>query len=160
VSEDLANFEGSISVARSPEELYDLVSDVTRMGAWSPICTACWWEDEGTGPRVGARFRGRNETAEHGVWETRSRVVAAERGREFAWEVGEAYVRWGYRFTPEAGGTRLTESWQLLPAGRAMFLDKYGPDGGPARIELRTRQAHEGIPQTLTAIKRSAEDSA
>jgi hypothetical protein len=160
VSEDLPNFEGSISVARSPEDLYDLVSDVTRMGAWSPICKACWWEDEDTGPRVGAWFGGRNETVEHGVWETRSQVIAADRGREFAWEVGAGLVRWGYRFTPEDGGTRLTESWQLLPGGRAMFLDKYGPEGGPARIELRIRQAHEGIPQTLDAIKRSAEGSA
>ena len=146
-------------MARPPAELYDLVSDVTRMGAWSPICTACWWEDD-AGPRVGSWFGGRNETAEHGVWETRSQVVAAEPGREFAWEVGAGFVRWGYRFTPENGGTRLTESWQLLPGGRAMFLDKYGPQGGPARIELRTRQAHDGIPLTLAAIKRTAEDGA
>ncbi len=159
MSEQLPKFEESIIVARSAEELYDLVSDVTRMGAWSPICTACWWEDD-AGPQVGAFFGGRNETAEQGVWETRSQVVAAERGREFAWEVGPRFVRWGYRFVPEDGGTRLTESWLLLPGGRAMFLDKYGPDAGPARIELRTRQAHEGIPLTLAAIKRSAEDRA
>jgi hypothetical protein len=46
-------------VARSPEDLYDMVSDVTRMGEWSPVCTACWWDD-GLGPQPGAWFTGRN----------------------------------------------------------------------------------------------------
>ena len=56
------SYEESIVIARSPEMLYDLVADVTRMGAWSPVCQACWW-DEGAGPRVGAWFTGRNEAA-------------------------------------------------------------------------------------------------
>jgi hypothetical protein len=47
------NHTESIVVARSPEDLYDLVSDVTRMGEWSPVCKACWW-DEGAGPAEGA----------------------------------------------------------------------------------------------------------
>jgi hypothetical protein len=40
----------SIVIGRSPEDLYDMVSDVTRMGEWSPECKACWW-DNGDGPR-------------------------------------------------------------------------------------------------------------
>ena len=63
---------GSIVVACSPEDLYDLVSDITRMGDWSPVCKACWW-DEGAGPQVGAWFTGRNELPER-TWETRSPV--------------------------------------------------------------------------------------
>lgn len=55
-----------------------MVSDVTRMGEWSPVCRACWW-DEGAGPRVGAWFTGRNELPER-TWETRSVMVAAEPG--------------------------------------------------------------------------------
>jgi hypothetical protein len=60
----------SIFVARSPETLYDMISDVSRMGEWSPVCTACWWDD-GDGPRPGAWFTGRNELPER-TWETRS----------------------------------------------------------------------------------------
>jgi Polyketide cyclase / dehydrase and lipid transport len=66
----------SIVIARSPEALYALVSDVTRMGQWSPVCKACWW-DEGAGPQVGAWFTGRNEKPGR-IWETRSEVVVAE----------------------------------------------------------------------------------
>jgi Polyketide cyclase / dehydrase and lipid transport len=144
----------SISVAMAPDELYGLVSDVTRMGEWSPICRACWW-DEGDGPRVGASFTGRNELPER-TWETRCRVVAADPGREFAWVVNDGWVRWGYTFEPENGGTRLTESWEFLPAGIAGFQERFGAEAD-AQIEQRHAAAESGIPATLAAIKKAAE---
>ena len=144
----------SVVVRRSPEEVYALVSDVTRTGEWSPTCTTCWW-DEGAGPRPGAWFTGRNETPER-VWETRSQVVAARPGEEFAWEVGAGFVRWSYTMEPGEGGTRLTESWVFLPAGLAFFADKYGPDAD-AQIAERTERARTGLPATLAAIKTVAE---
>jgi hypothetical protein len=147
-------YSESIVVARSPEALYDMVSDVTRMGEWSPICTACWWDD-GDGPRVGAWFTGRNEMPER-TWETRSQVVAADRGREFAFEVNSGWVRWGYTFTPVDSGTQVTESWEFLPTGIAGFHDRYG-NGAEAQIANRTEAAHRGIPVTLAAIKKAAE---
>ena len=147
-------YSESIVVARSPEVLYDMVSDVTRMGEWSPICTACWWDD-GDGPRAGAWFTGRNELPER-TWETRSQVVAADRGREFAFEVNSGWVRWGYTFTAVDSGTQVTQSWEFLPAGIAGFHDRYG-NGAEAQIANRTEAAHRGIPVTLAAIKKTAE---
>ena len=144
----------SVFVAVSPDELYALVSDVTRTGEWSPVCKACWW-DEGDGPRVGAWFTGRNETPER-TWETRSQVVAADPGREFAWEVNQGWVHWGYSLQPEEGGTRLTESWEFLPEGLAGFRERYA-DAADAEIEKRSEAARTGIPATLAAIKKSAE---
>ena len=148
------SYQDSIHVDRDPETLYDLVSDVTRMGEWSPICAACWWDDGG-GPRPGAWFTGRNQTPER-TWETRSQVVAADRGREFAFEVNNGFVRWGYTFTPADGGTELTETWNFLPRGIAGFHDRYGADAG-TQIAERTSAAHRGIPLTLAAIKKTAE---
>ena len=104
----------SVVVASTPEALYDMVSDVTRMGEWSPVCAACWWDD-GDGPRVGGWFTGRNELPER-TWETRSQVVAADPGREFAFEVNGGWVRWSYAFTAVDTGTQVTESWEFLPA--------------------------------------------
>jgi Polyketide cyclase / dehydrase and lipid transport len=144
----------SISVAVPPDELYALVSDVTRMGEWSPVCRACWW-DEGAGPQVGAWFTGRNETPER-TWESRCQVVAATPGREFAWEVNNGWVYWGYTFEPEGDATRLTESWEFLPAGIAGFRERYGADAD-AQIEKRREAAKSGIPATLAAIKKAAE---
>jgi hypothetical protein len=149
--------QGSVVVAVPPEELYDLVSDVTRTGEWSPVCAACWWDDGASG-RVGDWFTGRNETPARS-WETRSQVVAAERGREFAFLVGGAWVRWGYTFRPVEGGTELTETWEFLPAGIALLTERHGA-AAEAQIADRTRAAHEGIPATLAAIKRIAEEGA
>jgi hypothetical protein len=150
------SYSASIVIASSPDSLYDLVSDVTRMGEWSPVCQACWWDD-GDGPRAGAWFTGRND-ADGRTWETRSEVVAAEPGREFAWLVGGAWVRWGYTFTPVDGGTRLTESWEFRPAGIARFHERYGAEA-EAQIAQRTEAARTGIPQTLAAIKKTAESA-
>ena len=151
---DTLRHSDSIMVARPPDELYDLVADVTRMGEWSPICKACWW-DEGDGPRVGAHFTGRNEVPDR-TWETTSEVVAAERGREFAFVVTVTGTRWGYRFSPVEGGTELTESWEFPPEAHAFFQERYGEEA-PAQIATRQELARTGIAATLAAIKKTAE---
>lgn len=147
-------FTDSIEIEAAPEFVWDMVSDVTRMGEWSPICTGCWW-DEGAGPTVGSWFTGRNEVAER-VWETRSQVVAAERGRVFSWTVGEGWVNWNYAFAPSGSGMRLTESWEFPPAGLALFEKLYG-EKAPKQIANRIAAAHSGIPKTLAAIKAIAQ---
>ena len=146
----------SIRIARSPERVYDLVSDITRMGRWSPVCKQCWW-DEGAGPEVGAWFTGRNELPER-TWETHCQVVAADRGHEFAFVVGGIWTRWGYRFAPVSEGTELTESWEFLPAGMDMFAERFG-DGAAEQLANRYELARAGIPTTLAAIKRDAESA-
>jgi hypothetical protein len=151
---DRLTHSDSVIVARSPEDLYAMVSDITRMGEWSPICKACWW-DEGDGPRVGAHFTGRNELPER-TWETRSEVVAADPGREFAFVVNGTVVRWGYTFVPVDGGTEVTESWEFLPDGFEFFEQRFG-DNAAAQIADRFEKAKMGIPVTLAAIKRAAE---
>jgi hypothetical protein len=151
---DNPRYSDSIVIARSAEELYDMVADVTRMGEWSPVCKACWWDD-GDSARVGAWFTGRNELPDR-TWETRSEVVAADRGREFGFIVGGSYTRWGYTFTPVDNGTRVTESWEFLPGGAAMFEERFGADA-QAQATTRAELARTGIPATLAALKRIAE---
>lgn len=153
----LRTHQESVVVRASADELYDLVSDVTRTGEWSPVCTSCWWDDAAEAGRVGAWFTGRNELP-HRTWETRSEVVVAERGREFAWVVGAGFVRWGFSLAPVESGTALTESWAFLPAGIAMFEERFGDDA-QLQIADRTQQALDGIPTTLRAIAGIAESS-
>ena len=148
------HYSASIVVARPPETLYAMVSDVTRTGEWSPTCRACWWDD-GAGPTPGSWFTGRNETPTR-VWETRSQVLVAEPGREFAFVVGGSLVRWGYTMAPVDGGTELTESWEFLAQGQTMFRERFGDDA-EAQILDRTKAAHHSIPLTLAALKAAAE---
>jgi hypothetical protein len=153
---DILRHSGSIVIKRSPEDLYDMVADVTRMGEWSPVCKDCWW-DEGDGPRVGAKFTGRNERPER-TWETRSEVIAADRGQQFAWVVVEppTRARWGYSFVAVDGGTEVTETWELPPEGSAFFGERFGSDA-EKEIGIRSDAAKNGIGETLAAIQGAAE---
>jgi hypothetical protein len=152
---DNPTYEDSITIARPPDDLYAMVSDVTRMGEWSPVCKACWWDSDERGE--GAWFSGRNVLPER-TWETRSRVAVAEPGREFAWVVGGDRARWGYTFKPITGGTVVTESWEFLPGGQASFDERYGADA-QAQVNARTEAAKTGIPATLAALKIAAESA-
>ena len=147
------SFSDSIIVSRPPEELYTLVSDVTRMGEWSPVCTGCWWDDDTRG--AGAWFTGHNEVPGK-AWETRSQVVVDEPGREFTFIVGGDRTRWGYTFRPVAAGTEMTESWEILPAGEVYFSERFGAEAD-AEIGQRSETARSGIQDTLAAIKKAAE---
>src|SRR5680860_1181406 len=77
------SYQESVTVVAPAEALYDMVSDVTRTGEWSPVCTSCWWDEQAQAGQVGAWFTGHNELP-HRTRETRSEVVVAERGRAFA----------------------------------------------------------------------------
>src|SRR5690606_33998705 len=90
--------EASIVIEREAGELYDLVSDVSRMGRWSPVCTGGSYDPDGEW------FTGTNALGDS-TWETRCRVVVAERGREFTFvnhglEGRIEMVRWSFRFRP------------------------------------------------------------
>ena len=105
-----------ITIAADPNRVYEVVSDVTRMGEWSPECVEGRWLDGATGPVVGARFQGRNK---HGRarWSNKPFVTAAERGREFSFVVrhlGRDMTKWTYRFEPASEGTRVVESFEML----------------------------------------------
>jgi uncharacterized protein YndB with AHSA1/START domain len=84
--------QGSVTVyfAAPPALVWDLVSDVTRIGEFSPETFEARWLDGAAGPRVGARFRGHVRRNGRGpVYWTTCTVTASEPGREFAFAVNE-----------------------------------------------------------------------
>lgn len=99
-----------LDVEATPETLYALVSDVTKMGRWSPETVSADWLDGALAPAVGVRFVGRNRIG--GLrWSTRPTIVAAEPGRRFAFTVpGRSGPTWTYTFEPVPGGCRVVES--------------------------------------------------
>ena len=149
-------YADSVWIDATPEEVYAAVSDVTRHGEWSGFTRGCEWDDgaldENGSPRVGAHFTGHNSRPGRD-WDTRSEVVAADPGREFAWAVNGGAVRWGFEMRPDEGGTRLTQRWQLPPAGRELIRERFGEDG----VTLRIDDARTSIPTTLAAIKQVLE---
>jgi hypothetical protein len=143
-------------VLSEPEKLYELVSDVRRMGEWSPECLHCEWMDGATGPAVGARFKG---TSKRGLvrWSTTPRIVTADKGREFAFVTthrGHDETKWTYRFEREGGGTRVTESFQMLSD-----LLWYLRLAERVLMGVRDRKAdlQAGMSETLSRLKAAVE---
>lgn len=91
-------------VRASPEAVYDQISDVTRMGQFSPETVSAIWLNGVEVARVGARFRGPNVLG-HLRWSTSPTVTVADRGREFAFTVpGRSGPRCTFCLEPADGG--------------------------------------------------------
>jgi hypothetical protein len=144
--------EAHVHIEAKPEIVYGIVSDVTRMGEWSPETVKCEWLDGAAGPAVGARFKGTNK---RGVarWSTKPVVVVAEPGGEFAFEVGPD-VRWTYRCEAEGTGTRLTESFEML---RDLTWYYAFAERWMMRVKDRRADLQHGMTVTLERIKRVVE---
>jgi hypothetical protein len=150
---------GSVTVhmAASPDRVWDLVSDVTRVGEFSPETFEAEWLGGASGPELGARFRGHVRRNGRGpVYWTVCTVTACEPGREFGFSVGGPGKRivntWRYHLEPSADGTDVTESFQL-------------PDTLPTRLywmvagSARGRTNAAGMRVTLEKIKAVVESA-
>lgn len=107
----------TVHIDAPPSDVWALVTDVTRIGEFSPETFEAEWVGGATGPEVGARFRGHVKRNGRGpTYWTPCVVVACEPEREFAFGVGrpgKALNTWRYRLEPSGGGTDVTESFQL-----------------------------------------------
>ncbi|HZN16249.1 MAG TPA: SRPBCC family protein, partial [Acidimicrobiales bacterium] len=71
----------TVHMDASPEQVWDLVSDVTKIGRYSPETFEAEWLDGATGPAVGAKFRGHVKRNGIGpVYWTTCTVVDSEPG--------------------------------------------------------------------------------
>jgi carbon monoxide dehydrogenase subunit G len=155
------NHSDSITINTPPDDVYVIVSDVSRIGELSPVCQSCVWDDPAQAGKEGAWFTGHNAIGEF-TWDTRCKVVVAEPGREFRFinhgPNGDVeLVEWGYTLEPEGDGTLVTESWQVLPAYPDMVKVGDPNIDVTARIDGMAQMAREGIKDTLANLKRVAE---
>ena len=148
--------QAQVTVRADPDQVWAMVTDVTRIGEWSPEAHSAEWLDGASGPAVGARFKGHNRRGKT-KWSTTCEVIESEPDRVFAFAVGRPAkpdTVWRYRLTPVDDGVELTESFELVK-----------PLGSLARlvtrltIGVRDRRAdlEEGARKTLAAIKLAAE---
>ncbi len=107
----------TVHMAASPEQVWALVSDVTKIGRYSPETFEAEWLEGASGPAVGAKFRGHVKRNGKGpTYWTTCTVMASEPGREFAFGVGTGEKPlnvWRYAMEPSGDGTDVTESFTL-----------------------------------------------
>jgi uncharacterized protein YndB with AHSA1/START domain len=141
----------TVEIAASPDRVWEVVGDVTRMPEWSPELRRL--RVLGTSPvRVGSTLLGLNRRG-WVAWPTSSTVTRLEPGRAVAWRTRESGATWTYELEPADGGTRLTGRRDLPQFTKLTTL--LGPViGGAAGHD---RALSEGIRATLGRIKESVE---
>lgn len=147
--------KGSAStvINRPTAEVFAAVADVTRMGEWSPECTAGRWVAPATGPALGAKFAGDNIAKVGPItlkrWTTTSEVTECVPDKVFEF-VTEGYTTWRYELTELDGATSLTESYGHKPhEGWQKFV--YGT------LARRSNGMVKGMQHTLARLKDTLE---
>lgn len=152
----LVRREVSVDIAAAPDIVFDLVSDVTRIGEWSPECHGADWQDDRRG--LGSRFKGHNRSG-RSTWSRVCEVIAYEPGREFAYRTVPGFrfgpsadsSEWRFSIVPTATGTQLTQSLvptKLPQAWFRPFIRRFMAQHLDMREQMRV---------TLGAIKATAE---
>jgi hypothetical protein len=143
----------AVVVDARPADVWPVVSDIARMGEWSPECRkVVIWSRRGL--RVGSWFTGFNRRR-WVVWPTSSKVVVHEAERSIAWQTWESGARWIYELEPVGEQTRLVERREL-PAGMTWIARVFAGTalGG---IESHNDELRDGMLTTLQRIKAEAE---
>lgn len=113
-----------VVVDASPEEVWQVVSDVTRVGEWSHECLSARWLGGADGPRPGVRFVGRNR-AGWVRWSRTSELVTVDPPREISWRTVSTPLfpdstEWRLRLEPSGSGTLIAQSFTVLRAPRVL----------------------------------------
>ncbi len=162
----------SLHIDAPPERLWRMVSDVTRMGEWSPITYRCEWLAGASGPQESARFKGYNKLSP-AKWWTICEVTESVKGKVFEFRTvdvsfpfslgvrGREMTRWRYDFEPDGIGTKVTESYSVAftpPVLRIPEQIARRIPGVSTLMDRRRAQTELGIKQTLERLKVVAEE--
>jgi uncharacterized protein YndB with AHSA1/START domain len=149
--------EVTVRMNASVDKVWALVTDVTRIGEFSPETFDGEWIKGATGPAVGAWFRGHVKRNQKGpTYWTQCRVTACEANRLFEFDVmtaGRPVNTWGYRLQPADGGTDVTEYFRLADnIGTRIYWALLG--------RLRGRTNERNMRATLEGMKSVVERQA
>ena len=144
----------TVHMAAPPERIWDLVSDVTRIGSYSPETFEAVWVEGATGPAVGAKFRGHVKRNGIGpVYWVSCTVTECEPGRTFAFGTVSAEKPlnvWRYEIVPAGDGAR---RHRVVQPGPTLGLRIYWALWGWSRGKVNRK----GMQTTLERIKAEVE---
>jgi uncharacterized protein YndB with AHSA1/START domain len=147
----------TVHIDAEPRAVWELISDITRMGDYSPEVFEAEWLDGATGPEVGARYRGHVKRNEMGpTYWTTCKVTECVPGEVFEFAVimrDRPVNTWRYEFVPAAaGGTDVIESFRMPDN---LWTKLWKPLGGFLRENRNTRDMR----RTLERVRDVAEAS-
>ncbi|TWP54183.1 SRPBCC family protein [Lentzea tibetensis] len=146
------------------QRLWELITDVTRIGEWSPECVHADWLDT---PGVGARFEARNEFPHGFVGHVICEVTEMTAPTRFAWTVGGKDViddddhktesLWYYELVPQGSKVLVRHGFEHGPGMTGLREHvEANPSRGTDILEGRLRELRENMTTTLRAMAASA----
>lgn len=144
----------TVRIQAPAQRVWDLVSDLPNMGKLSPENKGGSWISPATGPAVGARFKGSNQSGWR-RWSTQVVVTRSEPGNVFFFavtSVGMTVAEWGYTIEPDGLSCSVTESWEDHRGALMAAIGKVVTGVGD-----RAGFTGTSIEQTLAALKKAAE---
>jgi uncharacterized protein YndB with AHSA1/START domain len=148
------------TVVHAPvDRVWALVSDIELPARFSSEFVGAEWLDDG--PRLSARFVGRNHHKALGEWETTSTVTRYDPNRAFAWDVSDPEnpsSSWWFELEEEADGVRLRQGARIGPAPSGLTIAITSmPDKEERIIARRLEEFERNMQATLDGIKQLAE---
>jgi uncharacterized protein YndB with AHSA1/START domain len=147
----------SRDMTASPDAVWALVADLSRMPEWSPENERLEWLGGATEPVVGARFRGTNRNGSKS-WKSAGEITALEPGRMLGFTVSAGPFKiadWSYSIEPTDGGCRVTETWTDRRGGVMRTLSRFATG-----VDDRPTHNSRGMENTLQRIAMAAEQPA
>ncbi|WP_433612939.1 SRPBCC family protein [Prescottella agglutinans] len=106
-----------VTTSASPEVVWNVLADVTRIREWSHECHTARWLDGASTAAVGVRFRGSSKSG-FVRWSRTCTFTVFDEPHEMAWVThGGIYgdnTEWRYRLEPTNTGTRIVQSYRIL----------------------------------------------
>ena len=148
------------------DEVWSLVTDVSRTAEASPECVfAAWRPDQGDVPRTGAWFDARNTFANGFTGAVECVVTEAARPSVFGWvvldhslDVDRPGSIWRYELERQGRGTRVRHRFTHGPGRTGLRADiQDHPDRARAILEDRLATLRANMDTTLRVMLRAAE---
>jgi uncharacterized protein YndB with AHSA1/START domain len=138
----------------SPEAVYAAITDITRMGEWSPETQRAEWKDGATEAAVGAVFTGHNRNGDN-EWSIDAEVVDLVPNERFFFDCsarGHVFAQWGYSIEANDGGCLVSEyTTDLRPES---WLEASAKISG---VEDRASHNRMGMERTLERLAAAVE---
>ena len=134
-------------VLASQEKVWSLVTDLPRMGEWSPENQGGEWLEGATCAAVGAKFRGDNKNGDKS-WQATVTVDVYDAPRKFVFSLKYKEMHlsdWVYEIEPTPSGCRVTHAWVEGPQWA-----EFAPLGkGISGVDDRASHNHRNMGVTL-----------
>ena len=111
-----------VDVPASPDQVWAVLADVTRIGEWSHECKTARWLDGAGSAAVGTRFQGANK-ASLIRWSRPCTITELEPARRLVYRtdgglMGDA-TEWAFSLDSTESGCRIVQGYEIIRLPRA-----------------------------------------